>query len=317
MPKVSVIVPIYNAEKLLFRSVESVLRQSMPDWELLLVNDGSTDGSLAVCREYEKNDARIRVTDKPNGGVSSARNAGLDAAAGEYIAFLDSDDCYEPDALENLLREAERADASVVIGSVKEVFPDKGNAEKDIFFSPCVMTETKDILHQFLLDPNGLFVCWNKLYRRELIGDLRFESLTIGEDALFVTELLKRCTRCAVSDALVTHYYIYNGSSMHREFSLRRLDHLTAWLRIYECVSGVSGELSRYAAMRVVHIADIFYKKCSALPKEERKSTRKMLVRTHRKYYFRQYKAVSLRRRVAAGIFRISPRLYFAFAVRL
>ena len=82
MAEVSVIVPVYNAEKTLSRSVESVLAQTELDWELWLVNDGSSDGSLALCREYEAADPRIHVIDKPNGGVGSARNAGLDAAAG-------------------------------------------------------------------------------------------------------------------------------------------------------------------------------------------------------------------------------------------
>lgn len=125
MAEVSVIVPVYNAEKTLSRSVESVLAQTELDWELWLVNDGSSDGSLALCREYEAADPRIHVIDKPNGGVGSARNAGLDAAAGEYVAFLDSDDAYEPNFLKTLLTLAKRESAPVVCGSVREVYPEK------------------------------------------------------------------------------------------------------------------------------------------------------------------------------------------------
>ena len=121
MPKASVIVPVYNAAKTLPRCVESVFAQTEQDWELWLINDGSSDGSLALCREYEAADPRIHVIDKPNGGVGSARNAGLDAAAGEYVAFLDSDDAYEPNFLKTLLTLAKRESAPVVCGSCNQL----------------------------------------------------------------------------------------------------------------------------------------------------------------------------------------------------
>ena len=130
MPKASVIVPVYNAAKTLPRCVESVFAQTEQDWELWLINDGSSDGSLSLCREYEASDTRVHVIDKPNGGVGSARNAGLDAATGEFIAFLDSDDAYEPVFLKTLLALAERERAQVVCGSILEVRPEKNGEKK-------------------------------------------------------------------------------------------------------------------------------------------------------------------------------------------
>lgn len=319
MAEVSVIVPVYNAEKTLSRSVGSVLAQTEPDWELWLVNDGSSDGSLALCREYEASDPRIHVIDKPNGGVGSARNAGLDAAAGEYVAFLDSDDAYEPDFLKTLLALSKRGGAQIVCGSVREVYPEKNGAEKDDILKAGVFRTQEDILHSFFLDdPDWLFVCWNKLYRRDLIGGTRFSALAIGEDALFCVELLTRCGVYAVTDEIVCRYYIYAGSSIHKEtFSLRRLDHLTSWLSIYDLAGTVSGPLRRYMSVRIVHIADIYYEKCAVLDKTQRKTLRRYLTKIHRRFYFRQYEHISPRKIIAAAVHLVSPRLFFYLAARI
>ena len=107
MPRVSVIVPVYNVERYLNQCVESLLRQTLPDFELLLVNDASTDGSLALCRRYES-DPRVRVIDKPHGGLGDTRNRGVREARGEYLAFVDSDDWVEPRMLEDLTAAADR-----------------------------------------------------------------------------------------------------------------------------------------------------------------------------------------------------------------
>lgn len=319
MAEVSVIVPVYNAEKTLSRSVESVLAQTKLDWELWLVNDGSSDGSLALCREYEAADPRIHVIDKPNGGVGSARNAGLDAAAGEYVAFLDSDDAYEPNFLKTLLTLAKRESAPVVCGSVREVYPEKNGEEKADILKAGVFRTQEDILHSFFLDdPNWLFVCWNKLYRRDLIGGTRFSALAIGEDALFCVELLTRCSVYAVTDEIVCRYYIYAGSSIHKPaFSLRRLDHLTSWLSIYDLAGTVSGLLRRYMSVRIVHIADIYYEKCAVLDKTQRKTLRRYLTKIHRRFYFRQYEHISPRKIIAAAVHLVSPRLFFYLAARI
>ena len=319
MAEVSVIVPVYNAEKTLSRSVESVLAQTELDWELWLVNDGSSDGSLALCREYEAADPRIHVIDKPNGGVGSARNAGLDAAAGEYVAFLDSDDAYEPNFLKTLLTLAKRESAPVVCGSVREVHPEKNGEEKADILKAGVFRTQEDILHSFFLDdPDWLFVCWNKLYRRDLIGGTRFSALAIGEDALFCVEVLTRCGVYAVTDEIVCRYYIYAGSSIHKPaFSLRRLDHLTSWLSIYDLAGTVSGLLRRYMSVRIVHIADIYYEKCAVLDKTQRKTLRRYLTKIHRRFYFRQYEHISPRKIIAAAVHLVSPRLFFYLAARI
>ncbi len=103
MPLISVIMPVYNAESTLRRAVDSILRQTFTDFELILVNDGSKDSSLSICKEYAQANKNIKVIDKPNGGASSARNAALDVVLGEWITFCDSDDFVDPDWLENFV----------------------------------------------------------------------------------------------------------------------------------------------------------------------------------------------------------------------
>ena len=115
MAKVSIIVPIFNARDYLGRCVESLLKQTMKSLEIILVNDGSTDDSLQICHFYAKDDKRIRVIDKPNGGVSSARNLGLDVARGEYIGFVDPDDWVEATMYENMVNKATNNNADICI----------------------------------------------------------------------------------------------------------------------------------------------------------------------------------------------------------
>ena len=115
MPEISIITPVYQAEKFLKKCVDSILSQSFTDWELLLVDDGSTDKSSEICRTYAEQDARIRYHQKENGGVSSARNAGVALAEGRYITFVDSDDFAAEDLLETLYRLAEKYDAEMSI----------------------------------------------------------------------------------------------------------------------------------------------------------------------------------------------------------
>lgn len=318
-PAVSVIVPVYNAERTLARSVDSVLTQTEGNWELWLVNDGSADSSLAICRNYEASDPRIHVINKPNGGVASARNVGLDAATGEYVAFLDSDDVYEPDCLKNLLELAEREGAQVACGSVTEVRPEKDGAEKADVLKSGVFCTQKDILHCFFLDnPYWLFACWNKLFCRKTIGDTRFSELAIGEDAVFCAEILMRCKVYAVTDKAIYRYYIYSQSAMHEDtFSLRRIDHLKSWLLIYDLVGKVSERLRCYCAVRIVHIADIYYKECESLDRTQRRKLRRSLTQIHRRFYFLQYEHISLRKIAAAVVHLISPRLFFYLAVRI
>lgn len=178
---ISIIVPVYNAEKTLERCVRSLLGQTYENLEILLVNDGSRDDSLSLCREYAASDSRIRVIDKPNGGVSSARNAGLDAARGDFVLFCDSDDWVEPDLCESMLEQYRPGDT--VICEIDRYDEAETNL-KSYTDAP-----RKEIFHYPLVACSPI----NKLYLRSAVGDLRFhEGLELGEDVCFVLEYLGR-----------------------------------------------------------------------------------------------------------------------------
>ena len=182
---ISIIVPVYNAERTLHRCVTSLVEQSYPNIEILLVNDGSKDASLEMCRGYERQDSRIRVIDKPNGGVSSARNAGLDVARGEYIMFCDSDDWVSPLWCEHMVRN--HIPQNLTVCEIAWGGPD-AEAKDQQLSEETIVERNRFLQFSFVMCPP-----WNKLFERNAIqkSDLRFSGdLRLGEDLIFVMEYL-------------------------------------------------------------------------------------------------------------------------------
>lgn len=203
---ISIIVPVYNAERTLHRCVTSLVEQSYPNIEILLVNDGSKDASLEMCRGYEQQDSRIRVIDKPNGGVSSARNAGLDVARGEYIMFCDSDDWVSPLWCEHMVRN--HIPQNLTVCEIAWGGPDAET--KDQQLSEEIIAERNRFLQfSFVMCPP-----WNKLFERNAIqkSDLRFSGdLRLGEDLIFVMEYL--CNVQGQVRILPQRLYYYDTST--------------------------------------------------------------------------------------------------------
>lgn len=186
--KVSIIVPVYNAEATLRRCIDSVLSQPLADWELLLVDDGSRDSSPTLCDEYAAADARIKAIHKENGGVSSARNVGLSQARGEWICFVDSDDMLTEDALSPDLT-TYAADMLIFPQFRRngEVIGKRSNSEWGEYSGEEVNRFLEKSLSR--MEMNAV---WGKLVKRETIGELRFdETIPIGEDTLFMLRLMK------------------------------------------------------------------------------------------------------------------------------
>lgn len=205
MPLVSIIVPVYNSGKYLKKCLDSILSQSFSDFELLLVDDGSEDSSGTVCDEYESKDARVKVFHKANGGVSSARNLGLEKAKGEFVSFIDSDDWIDLDYLSVLLA-GKDCDLSVCNYRVEdsdikwEISVDEGFQDKG---SIAVLLDGGRFEGCSFLGP----VC--KLFRREIIMDnnIRFkENIYSGEDSLFVLEYFCHIDNYYGSDKKTYHY---------------------------------------------------------------------------------------------------------------
>ena len=212
---ISIIVPVYNAEDTLERCVSALIGQTHQKIEIILVNDGSNDRSLELCRHFEAEDSRIRVIDKPNGGVSSARNAGLDDAKGEFIMFCDSDDWAEPDWCEELITHYEK-DCLVMCGHYVEgeqnFLPHEVRSAKG-----CERYARKDF---FKLKLSNFNAPWNKIYSASVIQahDLHFsEKLTNGEDYLFILQYLT----CISGDILFLNKCVFHYQ-WPREYSLSR-----------------------------------------------------------------------------------------------
>lgn len=189
MEKISVILPIYNVEKFLKQSVESVLNQTYKNLEIILVDDGTKDSSDKMCDEYAKKDSRIKVIHKENGGLSTARNAGLDIATGKYVMFLDADDFFEPNSCEVLYNEIEKRQADYVVGNYIHVTHD-GIKWENPLFDPNLYDNFKlsitDYQKSFFVMNS---VVWNKIFRRDFIeqNKLRFIPKALAEDAIFST----------------------------------------------------------------------------------------------------------------------------------
>ena len=166
MPKVSVIVTVYNVENYLPRCLDSLSAQTLEDIELLLVDDGSTDQSGRICDEYAKANANARVIHKENGGVSSARNAGLDAATGDFIGFVDSDDFIEPECFARAYGAAMRTGADVVCFGFASVWGDE--AVMKVVGGEETLFDGNDKAFTALFDKRFKYFCWDKLYRRAL-----------------------------------------------------------------------------------------------------------------------------------------------------
>ena len=223
MPAISVIVPVYQAEKLLPQCVESVLAQTFSDWELLLVDDGSRDGSPALCDGYAAKDPRIRAFHKLNGGVSSARNLGLEQAAGQSVAFLDADDALEPAALETLWYLRDKAGADSAGCAHYNVTPD-GGQRKELLL-PAGIYEPAGIREKILwpltgerLQPpvfNG-FV-WRFLFDAAILRDnaITYEGAYL-EDELFLMEYFANARRLAVTEQPLYRYLENPASATHR-----------------------------------------------------------------------------------------------------
>ena len=213
MPIISIIVPVYNAEKYLHRCVESILAQSFTDFELLLINDGSKDNSGEICEEYAEMDSRIRVFHKKNGGASAARNYGLDKATGKYICFIDADDWVDKDYIESLL--PTEGEDMVVCSFMYDTM-------QSFFLSNVVRDKNniETVLH-LLLDHMAVCSPCCKIMRRDIIeqNNIRFDvNVSAGEDMLFVCDYFSAgLDKIRTTSQPLYHYYVADsGSLSHR-----------------------------------------------------------------------------------------------------
>lgn len=218
MPLISVIIPIYNTENYLLKCLDSVLSQTLKDIEVLLINDGSTDGSQKICEEYACKDQRIQVLHTPNQGVSHARNLGLEMAKGEYISFIDSDDWIEKDMIATLYRliQTNHTDLSTCGYTIED---EKGKVIYSINKKNTCILDKWEAMSSLFKDKHYRYKgnLWDKLYKKEIIDrdKLRFnEQIYYNEDRLFIFQYLRLCQSITYTCSSFYHYIIRNSSVM-------------------------------------------------------------------------------------------------------
>ncbi|MBR5340087.1 MAG: glycosyltransferase [Lachnospiraceae bacterium] len=210
--KLSIIVPVYKVEQYLDKCIESILAQTFTEYELILVDDGSPDNCGKMCDEWAGKDQRIRVIHKENGGLSDARNAGLDAAQGEYIGFVDSDDYVHPELFERLLRNADLHQADISMCGYVNVYP-SGERQRNTDEAVLVWTQEEAIYH--ILKGKEVSVhAYTKLYRRELFNGVRYQKGVISEDAYIIMDIMDK-VRVAVFTPMSLYYYVHRANSIN------------------------------------------------------------------------------------------------------
>lgn len=235
--KISIIIPVYNAEDYLDRCLQSILSQDFNSYEVILVDDGSSDASSLMCDRYSATDPRFRTIHKPNGGVSSARNAGIDLAKGEYLMFVDSDDALRPGALKEMTADLNGED--MILGGYvtyvesvpkKEMNPRVARSYKG--------ADMNDFFNRNLRRNCDMFDApWAKLFRRKAVGSLRFnEKLSYAEDKLFVFSFLASSSSVRTCPSMVYAYHLRRGSLGSDVASDRHLMQLRRFLPAYSAV---------------------------------------------------------------------------------
>ncbi len=279
-PLVSVIIPVYNGEAYLARAVDSLLMQSFPDFELILIDDGSTDGSGQLCDVYAEKDPRVRVLHSPNEGLCAARNRGLESARGEYILFVDCDDTVEQDYIHNLLPQG----GEDLVYAGYQNFLSDGTVVCCRHPDGCICCE--ELRNNFLA--HQITFVWCGCYRRDIIvrNDIRFDAAALlWEDVMFNLRYLEHCTQVRFSSA-ANYRYNQNPNSLINRFHPDRLEKNKAECRAVEAFSHRGGGRIRWFYWNAT--CNHYRKYSRAETLETRKIARKRLNQTFRDPFFRE-----------------------------
>ena len=246
---VSIVIPIYNTEKYLARCLDSISNQKYTDIEVLMIDDGSTDGSNAIAYGFVATDKRFQLISQKNAGVSAARNEGIKKATGEYLIFIDSDDWIEPDMVSTLVDNIHTTGADISCCQYdKMVRPDIGKLER---------WEQRQALESFIVHQkiNGSLV--NKLIKRDIINGLQFDtSIRYGEDALFCWKVLMRVSSICITNRALYHVVMHSDSaSGGGSYKPIRRDCIKVWSSISKEAENVDTSLGEMAKAQLANMA--------------------------------------------------------------
>ena len=225
-PLISIVVPVYKVEEYIDRCIQSITNQTYENIEIILVDDGSPDNCGKICDSYAKKDKRIKVIHKENGGLSDARNAGIEKANGKYISFIDSDDYIEKDYIKILYKAIDQEDIDIAIGS-HTVLYDTGAIIKKATGEEKIL-EPKEVLERILYDDNIDYSAWAKLYKMELFNEIRYPKGRVFEDAATTYRVIDISRKIAITSKPIYNYIIRSDSISNAKFSLKKMDLITS-----------------------------------------------------------------------------------------
>lgn len=342
---ISIVVPVYNGEKYIEDCVKSILRQTYSDWELILIDNASTDDSLEVCKEFADRDDRIQVLHQHrNLGVSVARNLGIEKSRGEFITFIDVDDWVEKDYLERLAAIQKKKNADMVICEYHKAYDKEREFLKSQFLkkSASVSTETncteehirqdkkkcqlkvyevKEYLEKYFL--RGNTHCWGVLFDRELLDGIYFpKGVTIGEDMLYLLDVAANAKIIVVTNYKGYHYYINESGAMNKKFTPSYMDQIICWEKALERITKDYPELITRVESILVVSALLVAGKLSGLNEDERKQYIEEEKSCYE--YFKRYSAKKeIRQFLPSGyplkvfVYKYFPKIYISLYGKL
>ena len=319
---VSIIVPVYNASKYLENCLNSILKQTYNNIEVILIDDGSTDNSLEICKEYKKNDKRIKIIHKENGGISSVRNLGVKESKGKYICFVDSDDYIEKDYVEVLYSGIKKYKTKLCFGGYRNVYNDGTAVDK---FSNKTYKLSKVKTLNKLLYVDGVDVSpWSKIYEKSLFDDITYPEGRIFEDTATTYKLIDKCDNIAICDYPIYNYCIRSSSITSSKFNIKKMDWIISSIEMTHYLKKKYKELND-ACLAYMMYAHIGVLSSLAMNDKNYKKERKELVlyvKSNRKKYIKD-KNVSKKYKLVAniisfnyGLFKIFLKIYQKIIVK-
>ncbi len=310
---ISVIVPIYNVEDYLSKCIDSLINQTYSKLEIILVDDGSPDNCPKICDKYAEADNRIKVIHKPNGGLSDARNAGLDIATGEYIGFIDSDDYIDEHMYEDMLSAIENADADLCICGYDRV-DDDGKIKSSAHYKNAFLTQEQ--AYEMLVQGNVYFIIsCNKLYKREIFDNLRFEVGRTHEDEFIIHHVYGECSKIVTLEKSYYNYLLRESSIVGSvKGNIKHFDAVDAYLDRMEYFHLTNEEtfaarllpitMNQYQKVKkTIGINSLDFKRRSKQTRNHLKSNIKLI----------DYSCLSLADRVGVALFYANERVYIAW----
>jgi glycosyltransferase involved in cell wall biosynthesis len=292
--KISVLVPVYNAENVLKNCVDSILSQSYKDFELILLDDGSTDNSLNLCKEYAQMDSRVVVIHKENGGIASARNMLLDVAKGEYIIFSDNDDFYLPNTFEIFINEAISTGADIVQGQIDEPHESEIDSYKPSFEiydkSKTKIMQVGDFCRLSIDDTYRFYArnLWGKLYKRNLFEGFRLPDKKLY-DGMYLNGMLfssGRINKISVINITAYCHIVVDSSVSHSWLPKEKIDMYKVYVAILEYALENSSD-KKYISYCLEFIFKCYpeYRNIANTTEKDKRENKKYFMDIKRKYY--------------------------------